>query len=59
MRSRCVGEESLGVEDKELVHAVRQNLVLHLALDASTSHDGVEVHTELVGEFAALGQKLL
>ncbi len=57
--SRRIGEQSLAVEDKQLVNAVGQNLIFHLALDASTGNDGVEFHSQFIGELATLGQQLL
>ena len=59
MRSRGVGEKLGGVEDKEFVDTVRQHLLLDFTLDAGANHDGVEFHTQLVGQLAALGQKFL
>ena len=59
MRSRCVREEALSVEDEELVNAVRQNLIFHLALNTSTRNHSVQLYAELVGELAALGEKFL
>jgi hypothetical protein len=41
MWCRGIGEEPLGVEDKELVYAVRQYLVFHLALNAAAGSDGM------------------
>ena len=52
--SAGVGEQFGGVEDEELVHAIRQDLVFHLA-----SHHGVQLHTQRIGELATLGQQLL
>ena len=59
VRSRCVREEALSVEDEELVDAVRQNLIFHLALDASAGNYGVKVYAELIGELASFGEKFL
>ena len=44
MGSRGIGEESLTVEHIELVHAIGQQLVLDLALDAGAGHNGLEVN---------------
>ena len=49
----------LTVEDKQFVDAVRQNLILHLILDASSGNNGVEFYAQFIGEFATLGQQLL
>ena len=57
--SRGIGEESLCVEDIELVYAVGKNLVFNFAFDACSGNNGLKVHTELVGQLAAFGQKLL
>ena len=56
---RGVGEESLAVEHEQFIHAVWQNLCLYLALDACAGNNGVELHAELVGELASLGEQLL
>ena len=57
--SRGVGEESLAVEDKQFVDAIGQNLVFHLSLDAGAGNNGVQFHTQFIGEFATFGQQLL
>ena len=59
MGSRGVGEQILSVEDKQLVDAVGQNLLPHLALDVGTGNNGVELYFQFIGEFATLGQQLL
>ena len=59
MGSRRVREQTLTVEDKQLVDTIGQNLILNLALDASTGNNGVELYAQFIGELATLGQQLL
>ena len=59
MGSRSVGEQFLGIEHKQFINTVRQNLILNLALDACTSNNGVELYIKFIGELATLGQQLL
>ena len=59
MGSRSVGEELGGVEDEQLVHTVGQHLLLDFAFDAGADGHGVQLHPELIGQLAALGQKFL
>ena len=50
---------SLVVKHKELVDPVGKNLVLHLAADAGAGHHRVQLHAQLVGQLAALGEQFL
>jgi hypothetical protein len=59
MGSRGIGEETLTVEHEQLVNAVGKNLVFHLALDAGTGNDSVELHTQFVGQLAAFSKQFL
>ena len=59
MGCRGVREQALAVESEQLIHAVRQDLVFHLAFDASASHDGMQFHAQLVGQFTPFGEQLL
>ena len=59
MGSRGIWEQSFAVEDEELVHTVRQYLLLYLTLDAGSGNYGVEVGTQLVSQLASLCQQLL
>lgn len=45
VRCRCVREESLTVEDKQLVDTIRKYLVLNFALNACAGDDSIEVDT--------------
>ena len=56
MRGGGIREEFLAVKDEEFVHAIREDLVFHLALDAGTGDDGVQLDAQLIGQFTALGQ---
>ena len=42
----------------ELVHAVGENVFLHLSRNAAAGGDGFELHAQFVGQFASLGEKL-
>lgn len=57
--SRCVREQSFAVENKQLVNAVGQNLILHLIFNTRTDDHGMEFHIQLIGQLAALGQQFL
>ena len=59
MRNRGVREQAWSIEHKQLVHAVRQNLVFHLAFYFCACHDGMQLNVQLIGELATLGQQLL
>ena len=57
--SGCVGEQSFAIEDEELVDAIGQDLLFHLVPDARSGHHGMELHPQLIGQFATLRQQLL
>ena len=59
VRCRGVREQALAIESEQLIHAIRQDLVFHLAFDASASHDSVQFHAQLVGQFTPFGEQLL
>jgi hypothetical protein len=59
MRDGCVREQTLGVEDKEFVHAIRQYLFLNSSLDSCSGNDGMQLHTQFVSQLAAFGEQLL
>ena len=59
MGSRGVGKQSFAVEDKQLVDAVRQYLLLHLALDSCTGHDCMQLNIQFIGELTTLCKQLL
>ena len=59
MGCRRVWEKTFGVENEQLVNAVRQYLAFHFALDACAGNHGVQLDTKLVGELAALGEQFL
>ena len=54
-----IGEEHGVVKDEELVDAVGEDLLLHLALQAGARGDGVEFHAQFVRQLAALGKQFL
>ena len=59
MGCRRVWEQAFGIEHKQLVDSVRQNLTFYIALDARAGNDGVKLNAKLVGELAALGEQFL
>lgn len=59
MGCRRVWEKTFGVENEQLVNAVRQYLAFHFALDASAGNHGVQLDAKLVGELATLGEQFL
>ena len=59
MGCRSVWKKALGIEDKQAVYAVGQDLVFYLAFDAGSGHDSLQLHAQLVGQLAAFGQQFL
>ena len=59
MGSRCVGEQSRCIEDEELIYAVGDDLFFHLSLDVGAYHHSMELHAQLIGKLATLGQQFL
>ena len=59
MWCRRVREESLTVEDVQLVDAVRKNLVFDLALYTCSGNNSLQINTELIGQLAAFGKQFL
>ena len=41
------------------IYTIREDLVFHLTLDASTGNDGMKLHALLVGELTTLGEQFL
>ena len=52
-----VGVEALGIEDVEFVHAIGEDVLLHLARDAVTGSDSLKLYAQFVGQLAALGEE--
>ena len=59
MGSGSVWEQPFRIENKQFIHTVRENLLLHLTFDACSGNNGMEFHTQFVGELAALGEQIL
>ena len=56
---RSIGRQSRRVENVQAVHAVGQDLGFDVPRDAGPGGHGLELHAQLVGQFAALGQQFL
>ena len=59
MRLAGVGAQSLCIKDVQTVHAVRQDLLLHLACYAASGNHSLQLYTQGVCQFTALGKQFL
>ena len=59
MRLRGVGSKALSIENVQLIHAVGENLALHLSRDTAAGSHGFQLHTQRVGQLAAFSEQFL